>query len=257
MQGKVDAVAPRGTGQAGSVTLEDGRALPYDWLILALGAETNTGAHVRVCVRAARCPHLAQSAPRATEWHRRADLAQGAREHAVGFATLRDLDRAGAALAALEATMAAPDGRAPVVSVVGGGYAGVELAAAVKARLGRGADVHLLSPSERLMPVRPSGHTFVLLQHEQSKLALQQTHEESCERISGCRGSQRRWWRRRRRRWRARACASAAAASPPSHRGGRRRAPTWANASLSRRPPARGWRSARTSSSGRPVRAVR
>lgn len=57
-----------------------------------------------------------------------------------------------AALTAIEAELAT--GNPAVVSVVGGGCAGVELAACVAERLGSGARVQLLTPSGEIMPVR-------------------------------------------------------------------------------------------------------
>lgn len=52
-----------GSAGGGTVLLEGGAEVPYDWLVLALGAETNTA------------------------------MAEGAREHAIAFATLDDAKR--------------------------------------------------------------------------------------------------------------------------------------------------------------------
>jgi hypothetical protein len=82
----------------------------------------------------------------------RAELAAGASDHAVGFATLKDLDRVSAALDALEEE--SKSGARPVVTVVGAGYAGVELAASVNERLKGKAIVQLIASSDRIMPVR-------------------------------------------------------------------------------------------------------
>ena len=62
-----------------------------------------------------------------------AELAEGAREHALKFADFPDVQRLEAALSALEATAAATwsaggsgtSGGKPVVTLVGAGYAGV------------------------------------------------------------------------------------------------------------------------------------
>jgi NADH dehydrogenase FAD-containing subunit len=65
--------------------------------------------------------------------------------------------RVAAALTALREAADSPSG-APraVVSIVGAGYAGVELAAMAADLLrSTGASVQLLSPSGSLMPVRP------------------------------------------------------------------------------------------------------
>ena len=49
-------------------------------------------------------------------------MATGASDHAIGFASLQDLDRAEAALQCLEGEM--QGGERPLVTVVGAGYAG-------------------------------------------------------------------------------------------------------------------------------------
>jgi NADH:ubiquinone reductase (non-electrogenic) len=128
-----DAPADGGSGSSGGssasrsegggvVVLESGAALPYDWLVLALGAETLLGG------------------------------VPGAREHALPFSSYADALAADAALRALEGG-AAP----PAVAVVGGGYAGVELAAAVAERLGGRGGVTLLAGGPELLPGAPEG----------------------------------------------------------------------------------------------------
>jgi NADH:ubiquinone reductase (non-electrogenic) len=113
--------ASRSAG-GGVVVLESGATLPYDWLVLALGAETSHGG------------------------------VPGAREHALPFSSYADALVADAALRAL-AGGAAP----PAVAVVGGGYAGVELAAAVAERLGGRGGVTLLAGGPELLPGAPEG----------------------------------------------------------------------------------------------------
>lgn len=82
-------------------------------------------------------------------------MVEGAVQHAIGFATLEDVRRVDAALEHLSAVTADPSAPRPVVSVVGAGYSGVELAATVAERMAGAAAVHLLSPSGDVMPVRP------------------------------------------------------------------------------------------------------
>eukprot|EP00803_Ostreobium_quekettii_P007009 evm.model.scf_65.16 EVM.evm.TU.scf_65.16 scf_65:121184-122824(-) len=106
VQGRVVSVAPDqvtkdgGSAGGGEVALEGGRSLKYDWLVLALGSEPDT-----------------RDVP-------------GVKEHAVPFSTLEDANRVLEGLREVEAR-----GKVPRVVVVGGGYAGVELAAAVGDRL--------------------------------------------------------------------------------------------------------------------------
>ena len=82
-----------------------------------------------------------------------ADLAAGARKHAVGFSNLQDVQRVDDALRALEDSCTDPSTPQPVISVVGAGYSGVELAATVAERMKGCAAVHLLAPNGELLPV--------------------------------------------------------------------------------------------------------
>ena len=86
----------------GSVRLADGRDLPYDWLVLALGAEQAL------------------------------DLVPGAQQHALPFSSLEDAQRLARAV---EEAVAARKGAPVRCVVVGGALAGVELAAAMCSRL--------------------------------------------------------------------------------------------------------------------------
>jgi NADH dehydrogenase FAD-containing subunit len=43
LQNKVTSIKAPKDGQTGSVALADGEKVDYDWLVLALGSETNTG----------------------------------------------------------------------------------------------------------------------------------------------------------------------------------------------------------------------
>ena len=112
-----------GSVGGGTVLLDDGRSLQYDWAVVALGAD-------------ARAP----------------PSVAGAAAHALPFATLDD---ARALRAALDAA-AARRGTAPVrCAVVGGGVAGVELAATLGGLLRSGGDVALLTPGNDIL-VRPA-----------------------------------------------------------------------------------------------------
>ena len=55
-------------------------------------------------------------------------------------------------MATLEAEIA--QGRRPVVTIVGAGYAGVELTACIQNRLGSSAQVQIISAGDDIMPVR-------------------------------------------------------------------------------------------------------
>ena len=128
VQGRVSAVRPEestadgGSEGGGIVLLDSGDAVPYDWLVLALGAETNTFG------------------------------ISGVKEHAWSFTSYKDADRLNAKLAALDVVSAAPE-----VVVVGGGYAGVELAAAMAERLrGRGR-IQLVTSASDILDKSPQG----------------------------------------------------------------------------------------------------
>ena len=112
------ALGPAG----GSLSLEDGTQVDWDWLVLALGAET------------------------------RLSGVPGAVEHAMPFTSVRDAEHLEERLALLEQN---EQRKGPIqVAVVGGGFSGVELAMCVKARLGAKGSVVLL---ERGMDLLKSG----------------------------------------------------------------------------------------------------
>ena len=98
----------------GTVRLVGGNELEYDWLVLALGADTVT-----------------YGVP-------------GVRENCLPFATFDDATRLNVALRSLEKKKSDSSSSPCVVVVVGGGYAGVELAAVVAERL------KVSSPSSRV-----------------------------------------------------------------------------------------------------------
>ncbi len=143
-QAKVASVEPdrplAGGGSAGGgrVLLEGGAAVEYDWLVVALGAESD---------------------PRGVP---------GVRELARPFVSLEDAVYVKERLAALEAAAAAGgvrggggDGgalRRPAVVVVGAGYAGVELCSVIGERLrATGVAVRLVTPTADILPGAPEG----------------------------------------------------------------------------------------------------
>ncbi|KIZ01897.1 NADH dehydrogenase [Monoraphidium neglectum] len=130
-------LADGGSASGGRVLLEGGAAVEYDWLVVALGAETD---------------------PKGVP---------GAKELARPFATLEDATFVGERLAELE-TAAAAGGvggaaggaapRSPVVAVVGAGYAGVELASVIGERVqGRGVAVKMVTPGDVILAGSPEG----------------------------------------------------------------------------------------------------
>lgn len=106
-QGAIKVVtAEPNRGQAGRVYLENGKTIDYDWLVLGVGATTNL------------------------------DLAPGAKEYALPFATLHDVRRLEKELEDLQKGAVAYGGEIDV-GVVGGGAGGVELAVTVAERLSK------------------------------------------------------------------------------------------------------------------------
>ncbi|KFM24490.1 Alternative NAD(P)H-ubiquinone oxidoreductase C1, chloroplastic/mitochondrial [Auxenochlorella protothecoides] len=105
----------------GSVTLKGGALLSYDWLVLALGSEP----------RDAGVP--------------------GVKELTHGFTSYEDV------LALRGALVALAGNPAPRAVVVGGGYAGVELAAVLADVLPPGAAVSLLASGSDILPAAPAG----------------------------------------------------------------------------------------------------
>jgi len=109
----------------GVVTLRDGTTLAYDYLVLALGASTSDGG------------------------------VDGAKANAIALNTAEDAEAIARALNAFER-----DGKKARVAVVGGGLAGVELAAVVAERLRAspaGGSVDMITPNSRVMTTSPPG----------------------------------------------------------------------------------------------------
>ncbi|GMH40647.1 hypothetical protein BSKO_08551 [Bryopsis sp. KO-2023] len=110
IKGRATAVQPEGatkdggSSRGGSVVLEGGSTVKYDWLVVALGAESNT-----------------RNVP-------------GVKELAVAFNSLEDAQKIRGTLDQLE-----ENGEFGRAVVVGGGYAGVELAAVVAEKFKKNA----------------------------------------------------------------------------------------------------------------------
>ncbi|KAI7840189.1 hypothetical protein COHA_005972 [Chlorella ohadii] len=138
VQGRVASVQPEhatqdgGSTGGGTVVLADGGSVPYDWLVVSLGAETSTFG------------------------------VPGVKESALPFATFQDAQRVNERLTLLEQRVEYPE-----VVVVGGGYAGVELAAVVAERLRGRARIKLITSTDDILPQSPQGN------RETAKRALQ------------------------------------------------------------------------------------
>lgn len=128
IQGRVAAVQPEavredgGSMGGGMVLLSDGVSIPYDWLVLALGSETNTFGVL------------------------------GVKELALPFSTYDDALKVISRLEVLEANVMHPE-----VVVVGGGYAGVEIAAVIADRLGGRARIKLLTAGHDILETGTDG----------------------------------------------------------------------------------------------------
>eukprot|EP00897_Mesotaenium_endlicherianum_P003528 jgi/Mesen1/3202/ME000185S02344 len=110
--------AAGGAETTGHVMLASGMDVSYDWLVLALGAET------------------------------RMSFVPGAQELALPFATLADALRVNEKLTQLERARFAPDAAPIRVAVVGAGYSGVELASTIQQRLGSRGRVQVVDPAD-------------------------------------------------------------------------------------------------------------
>ncbi|KAK3211386.1 hypothetical protein Dsin_016092 [Dipteronia sinensis] len=111
----------------GTVLLESGLLIEYDWLVLALGAESKL------------------------------DVVPGAADFALPFSTLEDACKVDQKLNALERRKFGKDSMI-CVTVVGCGYAGVELAATVSERLGDRGMVQAINVDTTICPTAPSGN---------------------------------------------------------------------------------------------------
>ncbi|KAJ9558734.1 hypothetical protein OSB04_013348 [Centaurea solstitialis] len=115
------------SGSGGTVQLESGLVIEYDWLVLSLGAE----------------PKL--------------DIIPGAIEYALPFSTLNDACKVNDKLTKLERENFGKENPIRVV-VVGLGYSGVELAATVSERLQGKGVVQAISVDSSILPTAPPGN---------------------------------------------------------------------------------------------------
>lgn len=118
---------PPGLSFGGTVHLESGLLVEYDWLVLALGAESKL------------------------------DVVEGAAEFAMPFSTLEDASKMDRKLRELERQKFGNE--TPIrVAIVGCGYAGVELAATVAERLQGKAIVQAINVENTILPTSPPGN---------------------------------------------------------------------------------------------------
>lgn len=118
---------PAKSSVGGSVLLESGLLIEYDWLVLSLGAEAKL------------------------------DVVPGALEFALPFSTLEDARKVDLRLRELERRKFSKESLIRVV-VVGCGYAGVELAATVSERLQDRGVVQAINVENTICPNAPLGN---------------------------------------------------------------------------------------------------
>ncbi|XP_048335145.2 alternative NAD(P)H-ubiquinone oxidoreductase C1, chloroplastic/mitochondrial isoform X2 [Ziziphus jujuba] len=111
----------------GTVHLESGLLIEYDWLVLALGAEAKL------------------------------DVVPGAAEYALPFSTLEDARKVDFWLKTLERRNFGQDSLIHV-ALVGCGYSGVELAATISERLQDRGVVHAINVETTICPTAPPGN---------------------------------------------------------------------------------------------------
>ncbi|KAF5480525.1 hypothetical protein F2P56_001267 [Juglans regia] len=118
---------PSGSSFGGTVLLESGLLIEYDWLVLALGAESKL------------------------------DVVPGASEFALPFSNLEDARKVDSKLRRLERRNFGKF--SPIrVAVVGCGYSGVELAATVAERLQSRGIVQAINVETTICPTAPPGN---------------------------------------------------------------------------------------------------
>lgn len=118
---------PKGSSCSGTVLLESGTVIEYDWLVLALGADTKL------------------------------DVVPGALEFALPFSTLDDALKVDNKLREMERRNFGKDSLIRV-AVVGCGYSGVELAATVSERLQDRGIVQAINVDTTICPTAPYGN---------------------------------------------------------------------------------------------------
>ncbi|KAL6992985.1 Nuclear pore complex subunit [Sarracenia purpurea var. burkii] len=112
---------PRGFSCGGTVHLESGLLVEYDWLVLALGAEAKV------------------------------DIVPGAAEYALPFSTLEEARKVDERLKILERKYFGKDSLIRV-AVVGCGYSGVELATTISERLREKGIVQAINVDTKILP---------------------------------------------------------------------------------------------------------
>ncbi|KAK4264678.1 hypothetical protein QN277_025820 [Acacia crassicarpa] len=118
---------PPASSCGGTVHLESGLSIEYDWLVLALGAEAKL------------------------------DFVPGATQFALPFTTLEDAIKVNNNIKTLERKYFGKDSQISV-AVVGCGYAGVELAATVAERLKDKGVVRAINAENMICPTAPPGN---------------------------------------------------------------------------------------------------
>lgn len=121
------ALTDGGSATGGTVQLASGATLPYDWLVVSLGASAD---------------------PRGVP---------GIKENARPFNSLADAEFVAGRLAAFEARAALGQQEQATIVVVGAGYAGVELSAVVGERMKGKASVVLVTPGASILESAPVG----------------------------------------------------------------------------------------------------
>lgn len=112
----------------GTVLLESGLKIEYDWLLLALGAESKR------------------------------DIVPGAADYALPFSSLEDVLEIERQLKNLEREKFGAEKSLIQVVVVGAGYCGVELAATLAERLGDRGKVQVVDVTPDICPSAPAGN---------------------------------------------------------------------------------------------------
>ncbi|KAL3693246.1 hypothetical protein R1sor_006897 [Riccia sorocarpa] len=121
------SLASAGDNAVGTVVLESGTRVDYDWLVLALGSESKL------------------------------DFVPGAPENALPFVTLEDALEVERRLTELESERSDLDKPIEVV-IVGSGYSGVELAATLSERLGKKGKVRVVDAGSDICSSAPAGN---------------------------------------------------------------------------------------------------
>ncbi|KAE9602755.1 putative NADH:ubiquinone reductase (non-electrogenic) [Lupinus albus] len=122
-----DHLGSNASSCGGTVHLDSGLLIEYDWLVLALGAEAKL------------------------------DVVPGAAEFAFPFTTLEDARKVNGKLTTLERTTFGKDFQISV-AIVGCGYSGVELAATVAERLQNKGIVRAINADPIICPNAPPGN---------------------------------------------------------------------------------------------------